>query len=159
MKDQKVWYTKLWGNKAVELESYKRDNNGGDRIKKWDLEFTRKERISHAGFEISLETPEKTYNFNFYDTRHWDKEEERWIEPVEEWERYFRQRAEEESLEKALERMNNWIERKRMVYYLEDRYNTNDIRDIVEDVPESSRLDVALDLFYVLFQRRMRNDS
>lgn len=42
MKGQKVWYTKLWGNKAIEVESYNRENKKTDRIKRWDLEFTKK---------------------------------------------------------------------------------------------------------------------
>lgn len=90
--------------------------------------------------------------------RHWDKDEERWLEPGEEWERSLRETAERASLEQALERINKWVKRNDLENFLNEKYETPDIQEIVSDVSEDSKLDAALDLFYALLQRKMRGE-
>jgi len=65
-------------SKAIEIEAYSISKGGSGRIQSSSLTVTRRKKIDHAGIEFELETPGRVYRLVFYDTRHWNREEERW---------------------------------------------------------------------------------
>lgn len=64
-------------NKFIELEVYKDSSL-------ISLNFNATTRQSHAGVDFELGLLGYCFHFNFYDSRHWNYEEKRWMTYTEE---------------------------------------------------------------------------
>ena len=70
-------YVTPFKNKFVELECYK-DGHLLSFMLSWTI------RQSHAGFDFEIGLFGYNFHFNFYDNRHWNYEEGRWMIYTEE---------------------------------------------------------------------------
>lgn len=67
-----------WTWKGVEFQIDATDSSDTDRIKLYRIDIIRRKQMDHAGTELEIRGPERTYMLKFYDSRHWNREEERW---------------------------------------------------------------------------------
>lgn len=70
-------YATPFTNKYIELEVYKDTS-----IVSFSVQLTA--RRDHSGLSIELGLVGYSFNFNFYDNRHWNYEEKRWMFHTEE---------------------------------------------------------------------------
>lgn len=154
MKNQKCWSTKITKNKAIEVETYQKEVEEDNRIKTWQLTLKRMERVSHGGLSIVFEGPVRFFEIRYYDIRHWNKEEGRWMKFGEEWEKYLKERKKEESLETVIDYVNKWISRNNLEEKLYDMYGAEEIEEVISDVSKSNKFDVILDVFFALLQKK-----
>jgi hypothetical protein len=68
----KAWSGQLFFNKAWEIEIYR-----SDTIAEFESKFTIRE--DHAGVMLGLGLFSYTIRTQFYDTRHWDYAEKKWV--------------------------------------------------------------------------------
>ena len=72
-----------WTHKFIELEAFDTEEDptieGKRRIRSWSIELRQKTQIDHAGFEIEIDFPFRTWILHFYDHRHWNYENEEWV--------------------------------------------------------------------------------
>jgi len=74
-----MYFAKHWQdkNKALEIQSEVHDDTSTffEVITRWDR------NCDHAGFKFNLTVWKWCFCFDYYDTRHWDWDEERWMTP------------------------------------------------------------------------------
>lgn len=67
----KVFVKKITKNKCLELQLW---NDSGNITNIINVNFTWSIRTDHAGFRFNFELLSFMFEFNIYDTRHWDNE-------------------------------------------------------------------------------------
>ncbi len=116
-------------NKAFEFEVFDKQKNEDKKIKRWDLSFLKKKRMDHAGFDVEIETPCKSYRFSFYDLRHWNREESRFHEKGESIIDYLKNTSNDEHKEKYLD---SWLDRYNLREELEKEFGSRSLYKVLD---------------------------
>lgn len=134
-------------NKGLEFEVFEKENSEDKRIKRWNISFLRKRKMDHAGFDIELETPHKSYRFSFYDLRHWNKEENRFHEKGESIIDYLKNTSNVEHKEKYLD---SWLDRHDLRDELENEFGS---RSLHEALNRSEKTNPLVEVYERLFPK------
>lgn len=139
-------------NKGLEFEVLDKEKSEDKRIKRWDFSFLRKSKMDHAGFDVEIETPRKSYRFSFYDLRHWNKDKNRFHEKGESIIDYLKNTSNDEHKEKYLD---SWLDRHDLHGELKNEFGSKDLHEVVNrGEKENPFVEVYKRLFPKIDQRR-----
>lgn len=149
--DKDHWYTRLWGTKGMEIEKNEREPN--EKIQSWNVTFKRRRKIDHAGVELELETPYFAYTVRVYDHRHWNDEEDRFMYPNEDFEKYLRNHDPDSY---GIKTLKSWIKSQELGDELEEKYdveveNLEELDSFQKADDEDLKKKVLISVFYNLF--------
>lgn len=157
--DKDYWYTNLWGTKGMEVEKNEKEPTN-QKLRSWNVEFTRRRKIDHAGVELKLETPYQAYTVMIYDHRHWNDEEDRYMYPGEDFERYLRNHDPEEYGTKQLK---SWLKSQDLSDKFKKEYNVRvenleDLESWQKTDDKEVKKDILVSIFYNMFSHRYEEE-